>query len=241
MIEAPPATDRSLQKERMRGMFDAVAPRYDLLNRLLSAGIDQRWRARAVSELALSPGQLLVDLCTGTGDLVLAALAAQPDLRVIGVDLAHAMLVRALPKPDRHGGVLPVFLQGDAERLPLPDGSADRASVGFGIRNVSDVDACLREVARVLKPGGRFVILEFTTPPNVLFRGVYHAYFHHLLPFVGRMVSGHQDAYRYLPESVAAFPEPAELAAKAQRAGFSAVRWSRLHGGIAALHVCDRA
>jgi demethylmenaquinone methyltransferase/2-methoxy-6-polyprenyl-1,4-benzoquinol methylase len=218
-------------------MFDGVAHRYDLLNHLLSGGVDILWRKRAVRELGVEEGHRVLDLCTGTGDLGYEALRAAPGVSVIGIDLAFGMLSRGEDKRDRRALH---FVQGDAEALPLPDASVDRACVGFGIRNVSSIDAALRETARVLRPGGRFVVLEFTTPENPLFRAAYHAYFHRLLPWIGRRVSGHPDAYAYLPDSVSAFPEPPRLADRFRAAGFREVRWSLLHGGIAAIHVGDR-
>jgi demethylmenaquinone methyltransferase/2-methoxy-6-polyprenyl-1,4-benzoquinol methylase len=229
--------EASEQKRRIRGMFDAVAPRYDFLNHLLSLGIDRRWRKRAVRALMLRPGDLVLDLCAGTGDLGLAALDAASGVRVIGVDLARAMLARG---EEKRGRQAMLFVQGDAERVPLPDASVDAACVGFGIRNVASLPDAFAETARVLRPGGRFAVLEFTTPPNRVFRGLYHAYFHRVLPMVGGMVSGRPGAYRYLPESVARFPDPPALAALASDAGFAEARWELLSGGIAALHVCRR-
>ena len=225
-------------KTRIRGMFDSVAPRYDLLNRCLSAGIDTRWRKHAVRELKLEPGHTVLDLCTGTADLGLEACRRAPGVRVVGVDLAAEMLRQGRRKVS---GTAVSLVHADAERLPLATGSQDRACVGFGIRNVTRLDVALRETARVLRPGGRFVILEFTTPPNPVFRGLYHAYFHHLLPGIGRWVSGHPDAYRYLPDSVAAFPGPAALVSRMEDAGFRNVRYRLLTAGIAALHVGERA
>lgn len=225
------------QKIRMRRMFDAVAPRYDLLNRLLSAGVDRGWRRRAVRALELAPGMVLADICAGTGDLGLAALKAEPGVRVVGVDLAREMLARGAQKSS---GAACDYVQGDAENLPLADASVDRVCVGFGIRNVASVSAAAREAARVLRPGGRYVVLEFSTPPNPLFRRVYETYFHHVLPRVGGWISGRPEAYRYLPESVGAFPAPPQLAGILGDAGFSRVEWARLHGGIAALHVGTR-
>ena len=225
------------QKARIRAMFDAVAPRYDFLNHLLSAGADVGWRRRAVRALALRPGERLLDLCAGTGDLGLEALEAEPGLRVVGIDLARNMLLRG----DAKRGAAPyLFVPGDAERLPVPSGAFDAACVGFGIRNVASLDRALTESARALRPGGRFVILEFTTPRAPWLRGLYLAYFHHVLPRVGGWVSGRPEAYRYLPASVAEFPAPEALAERLRRAGFADVRWSILHGGIAAVHVARR-
>ncbi len=225
------------QNTRIRTMFDAVAPRYDLLNHLLSAGIDIQWRRRAVAALELQPGDRILDLCTGTGDLGYEAIRRVPGVSVFGVDLAHNMLAEGRQK---QGGRAITFVQGDAEHIPLPDASMDAAGVGFGIRNVDRLDRALAETARVLRPGGRFAVLEFTTPPNPVFRGLYHAYFHHILPRVGGWISGRPEAYRYLPDSVSRFPAPAALAARLREAGFREAEWSLLHGGIAALHLARR-
>lgn len=225
------------QKQKIRAMFDAVAPRYDFLNHFLSAGIDVVWRKKAVRALNLSPGDRMLDLCTGTGDLGLETIRAVPEVSVVGVDLAVNMLRRGEGKRD---GRPVLFVQGDAEQLPLADASVGGIGVGFGIRNVASLEAAFREAARVVRPGGRFVILEFTTPPNPVFRRIYHAYFHHVLPRVGGWISGSADAYRYLPDSVTRFPSPGKLAAMLEDAGFARVTWSLLSGGIAALHVARR-
>lgn len=231
------AAEAREQKARIRSMFDAVAPRYDFLNHFLSAGIDVRWRRQAVRGLRLSPGDRLLDLCAGTGDLGLEALHQVPGIGVVGVDLARNMLVRGQAKSD---GAPFRFVQADAEHLPLPDASVDAACVGFGIRNVASLARAFAETARVVKPGGRFAVLEFTTPPHPVFRRVYHAYFHHVLPRVGGWLSGHADAYDYLPRSVGRFPSPPALAAQIRDAGFREADWTLLHGGIAALHLCRR-
>ena len=225
------------QKTRMRAMFDGVAPRYDLLNHLLSAGVDRGWRRRAVRELALRPGERLLDICAGTGDLGLTALDRVPGLTVIGVDLAGEMLLRGARKT---GTRAYRFVQGDAERLPFADASFDAVSVGFGIRNVASRERAFREAVRVSRPKGRLAVLEFTLPTRRALRQLYLAYFHHVLPRVGGWVSGKPEAYRYLPESVDTFPEPGLLARELEHAGFTRVRWHLLSGGIAALHIADR-
>jgi demethylmenaquinone methyltransferase/2-methoxy-6-polyprenyl-1,4-benzoquinol methylase len=239
------ATDRKLplsggreKRSYVRAMFTAIAPRYDLLNHLLSLNIDRRWRRQAVARLGWErmPDGRYLDLCAGTLDLA-ATLAGQPGFRgqVLGADFVLPMLVLGRNKAER---VRPV--NADALELPFPDRSFDGATVGFGVRNLMDLDAGLREAARVLRPGGRFVILEFTTPKHQPLRGLYFFYFRKLLPLIGRLVSKHRDAYDYLPASVLAFPEPDALAAKLRAAGFDEVQYERLLGGICAIHVGTR-
>ena len=222
-------------------IFSEIAPRYDLLNHVLSLNIDKGWRRAALRALdwRRAPDGVYVDLCAGTLD-VGAQLTRQPGFAglVVGADFAEPMLRAGLGKAPRTV-LQPVT--ADALQLPLADGCAQGAIVAFGIRNVADLDAALREVRRVLAPGGRFVILEFSTPRSPLVRGFYHLYFHHVLPRVGRLVSGHRTAYTYLPRSVAHFPVEEELAARLSRAGFADVTWRSLTFGIAAVHVGTRA
>jgi demethylmenaquinone methyltransferase/2-methoxy-6-polyprenyl-1,4-benzoquinol methylase len=218
-------------------IFSQIAPRYDLLNHLLSFNIDKAWRRRAIASLdwERAPTGTYVDLCAGTLD-VSAELAARPGFkgRVIGADFAEAMLRAGLGKA-RKDVVSPVV--ADALDLPLADNSASGAIVAFGIRNVTRLDAALREIYRVLEPGARFVILEFTTPRSALVRAGYHAYFHHILPQIGALVSGHRTAYAYLPRSVANFPIEEDLAARFRNAGFADVQWRTLTLGVAAIHL----
>ncbi len=218
-------------------MFSDIAPGYDLLNRVLSASIDRRWRRAAIAELGWSraPEGRYLDLCAGTLD-VGVQLAATPGFRgsVMAADFAEPML-RAGRRKVRARPVHPAV--ADALALPLSADSVDGVIVAFGIRNLADLDAGLGETLRVLAPGGRLVILEFSTPRVRPIRAAYHAYFHHVLPLVGRAVSGHPTAYSYLPESVDRFPETDALASRMRTAGFADVRWRRLTFGIAALHV----
>jgi demethylmenaquinone methyltransferase/2-methoxy-6-polyprenyl-1,4-benzoquinol methylase len=217
-------------------MFSSIAPRYDLLNHLLSVNIDRLWRRWAVDRLAWEddPEGLFLDNCAGTLDLA-NELAGRAGFRgrVIGSDFTFAMLRAGVHKV-RNRPVAPIC--ADALALPYPDGSFSGVTVGFGVRNVADLDGGLREMARVLRPGKRLVILEFTTPAWQPFRGLYFFYFLRVLPLVGRLVSQHGSAYSYLPESVLRFPEPPELARRMERAGFARVGWKRLTGGIVALH-----
>ncbi len=214
-------------------MFSRIAGRYDLLNRSLSLGIDQRWRRRVVREAGDVRGKLAVDVCSGTGDLAVAF--ARAGARVIGVDFTHAMLLRA-PGKLRANDAAAGFVQGDALRLPLPDDCAELASVAFGIRNVADRGAGLREMMRVVQPGGRIFVLEFTTPRRGLFARIYRAYFTRVLPRVGRLVSRDEDAYDYLPRTVLAWPDPDTLRSEFEAAGLVACGYRRLTGGIACLH-----
>ncbi|MEX2182056.1 MAG: ubiquinone/menaquinone biosynthesis methyltransferase [Gemmatimonadaceae bacterium] len=218
-------------------IFSEIAPRYDLLNRLLSLGIDRRWRRVALEHLAwtASPDGAYLDLCAGTLD-VGAALSRRPGFRgrILGADFAEPMLRAGAGKAPADV-LVPVV--ADALALPVRDDAFAGAIVAFGIRNVADLNAALREVRRTLKPGARFVILEFSTPRVPLVRAAYLFYFHRILPLIGRLVSGHRTAYTYLPRSVANFPETAALAAAMTGAGFRDVHFDTLTLGIAAVHV----
>jgi demethylmenaquinone methyltransferase / 2-methoxy-6-polyprenyl-1,4-benzoquinol methylase len=240
-LPEPFVPGRGQDRERqVRRLFSEIAPRYDLLNHVLSMNVDRGWRRRAVAALRWEtrPDGMYLDACAGTFDLSLElARRAGFQGRVVGSDFAFPMLAEGLPKL-AGAPVLPAC--ADALRLPFADGTFDGATVGFGVRNLADLDRGLRELARVLKPGARLVVLEFTTPPNALLRGLYLFYFHRVLPLVGRVVSGHPWAYRYLPESVREFPGPAELAERMRGAGFREASWTLLTGGIAALHVAAR-
>jgi demethylmenaquinone methyltransferase/2-methoxy-6-polyprenyl-1,4-benzoquinol methylase len=223
----------------VRRIFSEIAPRYDLLNHVLSFNIDKGWRRKAIAALGWerAPAGMYVDLCAGTLDVGLM-LARQPGFRgrVIGADFAEPMLRRGAGK--RAGApVGPVV--ADALQLPISDGAANGAIVAFGVRNLADLDSGLREARRVLAPGARFVVLEFSTPRNPLVRLGYGTYFRFVLPVVGRIVSGHPTAYRYLPESVAHFPTGEALADRLRRAGFRSVKWRPLTLGVAALHVAE--
>ncbi|WP_201773046.1 ubiquinone/menaquinone biosynthesis methyltransferase [Gemmatirosa kalamazoonensis] len=247
---APPPVDDAVARAAAAGgaekrayvqrIFSEIAPRYDLLNHVLSLNVDRRWRRRAVAALAwrAHPAGAYLDLCAGTLD-VGAMLVRERGFAgtVVGADFAEPMLRAGAGKAPR-SRLAPVT--ADALSLPLADDALAGAIVAFGIRNVADLDAALREVLRVLRPGARFVILEFSTPRSALVRAGYHLYFHHVLPLVGRLVSGHETAYSYLPRSVAHFPVEEELAARMTRAGFAQVRWESLSLGIAAIHVGEK-
>ncbi|MDE3154348.1 MAG: bifunctional demethylmenaquinone methyltransferase/2-methoxy-6-polyprenyl-1,4-benzoquinol methylase UbiE [Acidobacteriota bacterium] len=228
---------RAKDPARIAGMFDAIASRYDLLNHLLSAGIDRYWRARAIRALRLTGREALLDLCTGTADLAMAAARPGRAARVVGLDFAAAMLDIGRQKVARAGLARVVHLvRGDAMVLPLPDRSVDAVTIAFGIRNVADPLKAGRDIRRVLRPGGRLAILEFGLPPSRLVRAVYLWYFRHVLPLIGRLVSRHSLAYSYLPASVGTFPPPDEFAGLLRTAGFSDVRATPLTFGIVYLY-----
>ena len=220
----------------VQSMFSDIAPRYDLLNHLLSLNIDKRWRKRAVDILLAgnNPAGLYLDACAGTLDLSVE-LARRPAFRgrVVASDFAFPMIANGVHKI---GGQSIEPVCGDALRLPLPDACCDGVIVGFGVRNLASVDDGVRELTRVLRPGGRLVILEFTTPAWQPFRAIYLSYFTKVLPLVGRLVSRHGEAYSYLPESVLQFPRPQHLGAIMEGAGLRNVQWRTLTGGIAAIH-----
>lgn len=240
------ASDRELpvsggpeKRAYVREMFTAIAPTYDRLNRIISLRLDQRWRGYAVRRLGWerAPGGMYLDLCAGTLDFG-ATLARQPGFRgrIAGADFVHRMLRLGCAKSPRLSPV-----NADALSLPFPDGAFDGAMVGWGMRNLMDLDAGLGEAARVLKPGARLVILEMTLPPNPALRRVYQFYFRRILPWIGRVISKHTTAYTWLPESTQTFPGPEELARRMGREGFTDVRYELFFGGVTALHIGTRA
>ena len=233
--EAIPSTgvDRGRQ---VRRIFSEIAPRYDLLNHVLSLNIDRRWRRLAVDRLHWTrvPDGTYLDACAGTFDLALElALRKGFEGRVVASDFAQPMLSRGLAKLEG-APIRPVC--GDSLRLPFDDGTFDGATVGFGVRNLEDLARGLLELHRVLAPGARLVILEFTVPPNPLVKAAYMTYFTRVLPLVGRWVSGHPWAYTYLPASVKGFPGPEDLSGMMRQAGFREPGFRRLSLGIAAIH-----
>jgi demethylmenaquinone methyltransferase / 2-methoxy-6-polyprenyl-1,4-benzoquinol methylase len=226
--------------DRIAGMFDAIAPRYDLLNHLLSAGIDKRWRASAIRSLQLTGCETLVDVATGTADVALQARRASPGgaARVLGVDFAGAMLALGLAKVRAAGETRRIALvRGDAMQLPVASASADAVTISFGIRNVQQPDMACREMARVLRPGGRLAILEFGVPRIPGVSTLYLWYFKQVLPQIGRLISGHTGAYSYLPASVGTFPPPDEFMKILRQSGFAEVRAVPLTLGIVYLYV----
>lgn len=237
-LDVAARSDGDVKRAYVRRIFTAIAPRYDFLNHLLSFSRDRFWRRAAVRRLAWErcPDGVYLDLCAGTLDLA-ATLARARGFRgrVVAADFVVPMLARGKGKAE---GTRPVG--ADALTLPFGDGRFDGAMVAFGVRNLADLDAGLREAARVLRPGARFVVLEFATPRFAPLRAIYLFYFQRVLPVVGRAVSKHRDAYTYLPESVRAFPDPPALARRLERSGFSDVRYELLTGGIAAVYYGTR-
>jgi demethylmenaquinone methyltransferase/2-methoxy-6-polyprenyl-1,4-benzoquinol methylase len=226
-------------------MFDAIAGRYDFLNHVLSAGLDRRWRKRAIAALNLTGTETVLDVCTGTADLALAALEpsrpARGAARVLGVDFAAAMLERGKEKVRGAGLASSIGLvRGDATRLPVCSASVHAVTIAFGIRNVEQPAVACAEMARVLRPGGTLVILEFSTPRAPILRSFYLWYFRHALPLIGRLISKHPSAYSYLPASVGAFPPPEAFARQLRAAGFGDVRCVPLSFGIVSMFVAKK-
>ncbi len=219
----------TLPEGQVRAMFDRIAGVYDAMNSVMTAGMHHRWRRRAVDLAAVGPGAKVLDVATGTGDLAIEAAAR--GCEVVGSDFSEGMLARARVKAP---GIR--FEQGDALALPYDDGAFDAATVGFGARNFADLERGLSEMARVVRPGGRVVVLEITTPTRPPLSTFFSLWFDRIVPLAGR-VAGDPDAYSYLPNSVKRFPGPADLAATMERAGMGDLRWILTAGGIIAIHV----
>ena len=236
----PYNTDQT-KKEEVREMFDNIAPKYDLLNHTLSMSIDRVWRRRVVGEVRRAkPGRIL-DVATGTGDLAIAMARRIRDVQVLGVDLSEQMLAVARRKIEARGLDGRIVLdRGDAERLAVADASVDVATVAFGVRNIGDLGAGLRELARTIKPGGKVVILEFSRPRNRVFRALYEFYSYKILPRIGGLVSRDKRAYEYLPASVGEFPAPEEFMAMMARTGFRNCRARSQSFGIAQIYIGER-
>ncbi len=234
--------DLNKSPDKIAGMFDAIAGNYDLLNRLLSAGIDQRWRKLAIRSLRLSGRERVLDLCTGTADLAIAALDASPGAaRVVGVDFAGEMLRVGLQK-SRRRALMPrlTLVRGDAANIPAASGSVNAVTVAFGIRNVQNTQQACNEIFRVLAPGGRVAVLEFAIPTTPGVRAAYLWYFNQVLPRIGRLISKHNAAYGYLPASVGAFATPDEFVTILRQSGFIEIQAVPLTLGIVYLYTAQR-
>lgn len=221
----------------VREMFASIAPRYDATNRLLTGGVDERWRRRAVRELAPPSSGNILDMCCGTGDLSFHLLRTDPTLIVTGVDFCDPMLAGARRRAPREARGNVTFEVADVMALPFSNGSFDGAIMGFSMRNVVDIVATIREAGRVLKPGARFVNLDVSKAPNPLFKRAFDAYFYGLVPLIGGLVGGSKSAYRYLPNSLTNYPDADGLADRFVAAGLRDVRYVRLAGGAIAVHV----
>jgi demethylmenaquinone methyltransferase/2-methoxy-6-polyprenyl-1,4-benzoquinol methylase len=219
--------------------FNRVAPKYDFMNTLLSMGIQHAWKRQAVRLLNINPGEKVLDVCGGTGDLsILAARRTGPSGQVVIYDINYAMIQAGRHKIDPYpelGHI--VYAQGDAERIAFPDDTFNVAMVGFGIRNVTHIKRGFKEMRRVLKPGGRILCLEFSRPVNPLFRALYDFYSFNIMPLLGQLIAGSAESYACLPETIRMFPLPDELTAMLQGIGFNSVRYRAMTNGIAVAHL----
>ncbi|MDQ6653792.1 MAG: bifunctional demethylmenaquinone methyltransferase/2-methoxy-6-polyprenyl-1,4-benzoquinol methylase UbiE [Acidobacteriota bacterium] len=238
------STRKVEHSRRVREMFATIAARYDLLNHLLSGNIDSRWRRLVAKKLYASlagtglRGLRILDVACGTGDLSIT-LCEGGEAQIVGIDFCRPMLDIAVSKASKHGFRVP-FIEADALDLPFCDRSFDGATIAFGLRNLASVDAGFRELLRILKPGGRVAVLEFSKAKTPILRSVFRIYFTKVLPVFGGLISGSRSAYQYLPESVLRFPGQQELASIMKEAGFEEITFINLTGGIAALHLGTR-
>jgi demethylmenaquinone methyltransferase/2-methoxy-6-polyprenyl-1,4-benzoquinol methylase len=229
----PPASDKGAF---VRDMFAQIAPRYDTANRVLTVGMDERWRKRAIAILAPPRGGSVLDLCCGTGDVVFHLLRIDPSLHVTGIDFCTPMLDGARARAPREARGDATFLEGDVMALPFDDACFDGATMGFSLRNVVDIDQVLREIRRVLRPGARFVNLDVSKAPNRIWKRMFDLYFYRVVPLVGGLVGGSKAAYAYLPNSLTHHPNADELRSRFERAGFADAGYERLMGGSIAIH-----
>ena len=237
MSQHPPIGEVEGKAEAVEKMFDTIAPQYDLLNRVLSFGIDQYWRTRAIRLLDDEQPTRVLDVATGTADLAIKAEQMLHPREVVGIDLSAEMLAYGRPKIDRQGLSPRISLvQGDAQNLPFGDNSFDAAMVAFGVRNFEDLNAGLKGIRRVLRPGGRLVVLEFSRPRTFPIKQLYAWYSRHVLPRIGGTLSPDAGAYEYLPNSVAEFPDGTDFLDRMNDSGFAELLWEPLTFGIASLY-----
>lgn len=235
-MDVKPYGSGSSKKKEVEEMFDQIAPKYDFLNHFLSAGIDISWRKKAIAEIAKHPHNNILDIATGTGDLAIQAMTIQPE-KITGVDLSAEMLAIGEKKIKEKGFQDKIkMLKGDSEHLPLDSNVFDAAMVAFGVRNFEHPLAGLKEIHRTLKPGGFFLVLEFSRPEKFPVKQLYKFYFTAILPFIGKFISGDKRAYTYLPESVNAFPSGKEFLELMKGAGFERTYLKKLTFGIASLY-----
>lgn len=236
MTTPTPASSPGDKGAFVREMFAAIAPRYDRANRVLTGGMDERWRKRAIALLQPQPQARILDLCCGTGDVVFHLLRTDPTLDVTGIDFCEPMLAGARERARKEAPANARFIEGDVMALPFEDHSFDGATMGFSLRNVVDIDATLREVRRVLRPGSRFVNLDVSKAPNRLWKTFFDLYFYHMVPLVGGVVGGSKRAYAYLPQSLTHHPDAPRLRDAFERAGFARSAYEQLMGGAIAIH-----
>jgi demethylmenaquinone methyltransferase / 2-methoxy-6-polyprenyl-1,4-benzoquinol methylase len=229
----PPQSSKSAF---VRDMFAQIAPRYDTANRVISAGMDEGWRKRAIAILAAPHGGSVLDLCCGTGDVVFHLLRTDPSLHVTGVDFCPPMLEKARARGTREARGDATFVEADVMVLPFEDRSFDGATMGFSMRNVVDIDATLREIRRVLRPGAKFVNLDMSKAPNALWKACFNLYFYRIVPLIGGLVGGSRTAYTYLPQSLTHHPNAEALRDRFTAAGFRDSGFVRLMGGAIAIH-----
>jgi demethylmenaquinone methyltransferase/2-methoxy-6-polyprenyl-1,4-benzoquinol methylase len=228
------------KKEQVEQMFDSIAPTYDFLNHFLSAGIDRTWRRKAIDSIASIDPKVILDLATGTGDFAVEALRLKPT-KIIGGDISDLMMNVGRDKAQKlNTGDILEFLRVDSENMPFEDNKFDAITVGFGVRNFEHLEQGLREMHRVLRPGGRVAILEVSQPKAFPMKQLYHIYFHFILPMVGRLFSKDVRAYTYLPESVSVFPEGNDFVAILNKVGFRSVQYRPLTFGICAFYTCEK-
>ena len=230
---APPPSDKGAY---VREMFAKIAPRYDAANLVISGGMDEGWRCRAIELLQAPHGGHIVDLACGTGDIVFHLLKTDASLHVTGVDFCEPMLAQARERAGRQKAGNAEFVEGDVLQLPFADNSFDGATMGFATRNVVDIDAMLREVRRVLKPGARFVNLDMSKAPNPAWKACFDLYFYGIVPLLGGIISGSRQAYTYLPNSLTHHPGAEALRERFAAAGFEHTGFVRLMGGSLAIH-----
>ena len=240
MAVTPYKTSTEGKKRQIRAMFNNIAPKYDFLNHFLSAGIDKVWRKRAIKLLEGVDSPRVLDIATGTGDLALQAMVLKPK-KVIGVDLSPEMIKVGKKKIKERGlGNIIRMVEGDSENLPLRDNYFDIAMVAFGVRNFENLEKGLKEINRVVKPGGLFMVLEFSNPTSFPFKNVYNFYSNRILPICGSIISHDNSAYTYLPESVAAFPQGEAFVEKLQGAGFKSLKVWKQTMGIATIYLSEK-
>jgi demethylmenaquinone methyltransferase/2-methoxy-6-polyprenyl-1,4-benzoquinol methylase len=236
----PNSQSTTSKKEQVEEMFDNIAHRYDFLNHLLSLGIDKTWRKKAIATLKQINPSLLLDIATGTGDLAFEARRQMPDVEIVGLDLSEGMLSKARDKAKERIINKIQFVKGDSEKLSFEDTSFDAISVAFGVRNFENLEAGLAEMHRVLKPGGRVAILEFSKPKTFPVKQIFNFYFQYILPTTGKLISKDKRAYEYLPESVQAFPEGNDFLQILEKTGFKSCKDKPLTFGICSLYTAEK-